>query len=83
MNNLVISVVAVACLLAGGSVFAQFDSVSQDGLTFSVSQEQLPWAQAVNACETIGQKLVSVESPAKDDLLVQLFVEQRNNNGSN
>lgn len=42
---------------------------------------QLPWIQAKAACEANGQKLVSVESPTKDDLLVQLFVEQRNNNG--
>ncbi|ODM99433.1 Lectin subunit alpha [Orchesella cincta] len=75
----VIFVVAVACFLAG-SVIGQFESVNHGGYTFSVSETALPWAQAKESCESIGQKLVSIENATKDDVMVQLFVEKLHTN---
>lgn len=47
----------------------------------SVFTFQLPWAQAKDACIAREQKMASVETPEKDDVLVQLFSEHLHTNG--
>ncbi|CAL8101313.1 unnamed protein product [Orchesella dallaii] len=69
----------VTCWLVHATI-GQFQTVTYGGHTFSVSDNQLPWAEAVNACNANGQSLASVEDMEKDDILVQLFVEKLHTN---
>jgi len=53
--------------------------IYQDG-TLVVSTFQLPWADAQNYCKNINRTLLSVNSPDKDRLLVNLFVNGASGN---